>query len=432
MELRQPPPQEIRAQAEVRVRAVARTLGTRLTALGAALHAELADSIPELRSDSMMLELLHASVESNIETFLHLAQHSIAIDHISPPPAAVAYAHRLAQRGTSSNALVRAYRLGQRRILDLAFGEIASQEPSIEVAYEAVRLMHDMGFLYIDHVSEQVVAEYESARERWLANRNTVRATMLTAVIEGHQVDAASAESALGYRLRQHHLGAVLWDGGRSGSTVDLRRLETIASLISEAVGGVGQPLFLPQDRSQAWAWIPLGRATTDVGVPEIRRAISAAAGPIRVALGTVGAGMQGFRTSHLEAVKAHTVATLAEDRAGQVTAFAEPGVRAAALLTRDIASARSLVADVLGPLAADDEAIERLRETLLVFLSQAGSYRTAGDMLHVHRNTVKYRVDRAIEVRGRDLTDDRFNLELALLACRWLGRSVLTGQDRA
>ncbi|BBH18025.1 ABC transporter substrate-binding protein [Nocardioides baekrokdamisoli] len=427
MDPRQTLRSETEAHAASRIREVARSLGTQLISLGSALLAELPDSIPELRGDPLILDLLRASVESNIETFLHLVQHSIAIDNITPPAAAIAYAHRLAQRGTSSNALVRAYRLGQRRILDLSFAEIAHQEPDLEVAYEAARLMHDLAFRYVDQVSEKVVAEYESELERWMANRNTVRATMLAALIDGQDIDVAAAESTIGYRLRQRHLGVVLWDTDRSGSTDGLRRLETVAGLVGDAVGSTGQPLFLPQDRSQAWAWIPMGRAAVATSAEEIERAIAATAGSIRVALGTVGAAIPGFRSTHLEALKAHTVATIADDRAAAVTTYAAPGVRAAALLTRDIESARNLVVDVLGPLAADDEAIERLRETLLVFLSEGGSFRTAGELLHVHRNTVKYRIDRATEVRGRDLTDDRFNLELALLACHWLGRAVLT-----
>jgi DNA-binding PucR family transcriptional regulator len=38
----------------------------------------------------------------------------------------------------------------------------------------------------------------------------------------------------------------------------------------------------------------------------------------------------------------------------------------------------------------------------------------------------VKYRVDKAIEERGRPLDDERLELELALVACRWLGAGVL------
>jgi DNA-binding PucR family transcriptional regulator len=85
-------------------------------------------------------------------------------------------------------------------------------------------------------------------------------------------------------------------------------------------------------------------------------------------------------------------------------------------------------VANALGALATDDEACARLRETLLAFLSEGSSFLATSKLIHVHKNTVKYRVDKAVEIRGRPLDDDRFNLELALIACRWLGRSVLTG----
>lgn len=419
---------ELDALVAARIVEVSRTLGQRLTEMAGALHVELADSIPELRGDPMIVELLRASVEGNIETFVHLAQHSIPIETSPTPAAAIAYAHRLAQRGTSSTALVRAYRLGQRRMMDLLFDEIAVQEEDPEVAYAAAHTVHDLVFRYIDQVSERVVAEYESERERWLANRNTVRATMVAALISGQDVDLAAAESALGYRLRQRHLGVVLWDTDRSDTTSALRRLETVVTQIGDAVGATGQPLFLPQDRSLGWAWIPLGRTHAAVeDVEAVQRAIAASAGSIRVALGTVGAAIPGFRATHLEATRAHAVATIAAERADLVTTYDEPGVRAASLLTQDLRSARDLVADVLGPLAADDEGMARLRETLLVFLSEGGSYRSAGERLHVHRNTVKYRVDRAIEIRGRDLADDRFNLELALLACRWLGQAVLS-----
>jgi hypothetical protein len=422
-----PPSQaDIEDRAEARIIDVSRALGTRLTQMSDALHAELVDLIPELRGDPMILELLRASIEANIETFVHLAQQSIGLEHVTPPPAAVAYAHRLAQRGTSATALVRAYRLGQRRIVDLAFDEIAREEPDPDVAFAAAQRMHDMAFVYVDQVSESVVVEYESERERWLANRNTVRATMIASLLAGDDVDVATAENALGYRLRQHHLGVVLWNTDGNSSTSALRRLESVVSLIGEAVGSTGQPLFIPQDKSLGWAWIPLGRSHRGVDIDKVRRQVAAAAGPIRVALGTVGAATPGFRTTHLEAVRAHTVATVAADRASAVTTYAEPGVRAAALLTGDLDSARHLVSEVLGPLATDDEPTERLRETLLVFLSVGGSFRSAGERLHVHRNTVKYRVDRAVEVRGRDLSDDRFNLELALLACQWLGQAVL------
>ncbi|KAB2592005.1 helix-turn-helix domain-containing protein [Streptomyces arboris] len=55
---------------------------------------------------------------------------------------------------------------------------------------------------------------------------------------------------------------------------------------------------------------------------------------------------------------------------------------------------------------------------------------------LHLRRNTVRYRVQRAVELRGRPIDKDRLELEIALGACRRLGRAVLApspvGRDGA
>jgi DNA-binding PucR family transcriptional regulator len=62
----------------------------------------------------------------------------------------------------------------------------------------------------------------------------------------------------------------------------------------------------------------------------------------------------------------------------------------------------------------------------LQVFLRHGGSYTAAADELTVHFNTVKYRVGRALERRGRPLGDDRLDVEMALLLCQWYAAAVL------
>lgn len=416
---------ELARRTTARVAEVANTMGEGLTELSRTLHQELAESIPELRGDPLILELLRASVEGNVETFLHAAQHDIAIEDLTVPSAAIEYARRLAQRGISSNALLRAYRLGQQRVLDWALAEIGREEADDRVAFAAARAMHTMTFAYVDRVSEQIVAEYEAERERWLANRNTLRATMLGQLLDGVDVDLAEAEQALGYRLRQNHLGLVLWSAEPDASTVELRRLESLLAGVACA-HGAGTPLFIPQDHSVGWGWIPLGRSTPEFDVTAVHRLVGEAGPALRVAAGTPAAGATGFRASHLEAQRAHLVATIAADQALPVTTYADPGVRAAALLAGNVDLTRDLVRTALGSLGTDDEGAERLRETLLAFLTEKGSYVATAEVVHLHKNTVKYRVDKAIEARGRPLDDDRFNLELALIACRWLGRAVL------
>ena len=411
-----------------RIAQVARTMRTTLASLAGEMHAEFAELIPELRGDPAIIELLFASTESNLETMLHFAQGSIQLDEIEAPTAAISYSRRLAQRGTSSNALVRAYRLGQRRFVDAAFDEIARSESDPEIAFAAAQRMHLIANAYIDRVAEQVVGEYESERERWLANRNTVRAAVLSSLINGDDVDVTSGESALGYRLRQNHLGVVVWDMNGDRTPNALQRLEAFVGTIGEAVGGTGQPLFMAQDRSHGWGWIPLGWDTPDIDAAVLRRIHDAAGESMQVAVGSPGKSMGGFRDSHLEALRAFTVAAVADGQGRRVTSYVEPGVQAAALLAADLSATKTLVASALGGLAEDNEAVERLRETLLDFLNEDGRYQNTAERIHVHRNTVRYRVAKAIEVRGRPLDDDRFNLQLALVACRWLGRTVLPG----
>jgi DNA-binding PucR family transcriptional regulator len=74
----------------------------------------------------------------------------------------------------------------------------------------------------------------------------------------------------------------------------------------------------------------------------------------------------------------------------------------------------------VLGPLVDYDRRTGAgLLETLEIFLGCAGSWRQAADRMHLHLNTVRYRIGRVEELTGRDLgrLDDRLDLFLAVRA---------------
>jgi hypothetical protein len=86
----------------------------------------------------------------------------------------------------------------------------------------------------------------------------------------------------------------------------------------------------------------------------------------------------------------------------------------------------RDWVIETLGSLADDDDHNSRLRETMRLFLQERGSFKVTAERLHLHKNTVQYRVRRAEESLGRSIGDDRLNVELALLAAQWLGSTVL------
>ena len=278
--------------AVARVTALATLMGIELPTLTGTVHKVLAESIEELQGDQLILEMLGSSIESNLETIAHILRYDVNVDEVATPFAAEEYARRLAQRGIPPIALVRAYRLGQQQVLDWAFDELASDtDPAVALA--AGRIIVDTTFRYIDRISEQVVSAYESERVRWLTNRNTVRKAMIEELLRGDPVDLAVAESALSYRLRQHHVGVVLWSTSKSPGDEDLRQLERLLQQAASASGCSGQPLFVPRDRSTGWGWIPLGRGRPSVAVE------GDADGNHWIAIGSPAAGADGFRVTH-------------------------------------------------------------------------------------------------------------------------------------
>jgi DNA-binding PucR family transcriptional regulator len=78
--------------------------------------------------------------------------------------------------------------------------------------------------------------------------------------------------------------------------------------------------------------------------------------------------------------------------------------------LSRDLAQKRLAPLDDLAP-----NARERLLETLEAWLDAHGEARPAAERLHVHVQTVRYRLGQLREVLGEALDDPGTRLELAL-----------------
>ncbi|HEX7823697.1 MAG TPA: helix-turn-helix domain-containing protein, partial [Mycobacterium sp.] len=163
-----------------------------------------------------------------------------------------------------------------------------------------------------------------------------------------------------------------------------------------------------------------------DTAVSQIREFVRLRADAPWLAVGNPLDGLTGFRRSHREAIAARAVAMAPGAPPRPVTAADEPGLIVAAQFSSDLDNARSWVARVLGPLATDTDGDERLRETLRGFLRNSSSFKSSADELHLHVNSVKYRVHRAIERRGKPIEEDRIDVEVALLLCHWFGAAVL------
>ena len=405
---------------------VADRLHSRLVELSSALRTSLEDQIPDLRGDVRLGELLGASVEGNVDTVLHALRYDIAVERVEAPTAALEYARRLAQQGMPVNALVRAYRLGQRRVNELVFAELHAIEIPDSMRVPVIEAITGTLFEYIDWMSQQVVAVYEEERERWLENQNSLRALRVREILAANKsVDVDAASTTIRYPLRWHHLGLIMWypDLGTEGD--ELARLQRFLRELGEAAGADASPLFVAADQSCGWGWLAYRAAATDAG-EKVRRFALSRPDSASVAIGMMAGGLEGFRRSHREAVEARAVAIISDRGGTTVITAADPGLSVVARLGGDVAATREWVATVLGDLATDNDNDARLRETLRVYLACGCSYKLAAEELNLHFNSVKYRVGRAVARRGREIGTDRLDVELALLACHWYGSAVL------
>jgi PucR C-terminal helix-turn-helix domain/GGDEF-like domain len=405
---------------------VADRLHGRLVDVSSALRRSLEDQIPELRGDAALVELLGTSVEGNVDTLLHALRYDIAVERVEAPTAAMEYARRLAQHGVPVNALVRAYRLGQRWVNEAVFAELRAIEIPEPMRVEVIEAITSTLFGYIDWMSQQVVAVYEEERERWLENQNSLRALRVRDVLDTNKaVDVDAATRSIRYPLRWHHIGLIMWypDLGTEGD--DLARLQRFVRELGEAAGAGAGPLFVAADRSCGWGWLPY-RAVVPDAVEKVRGFALTRPDSPSVAIGPMAGAIEGFRRSHREAAEARGVAIVGERRGPTVIAATDPGLSVVARLGRDVAGTREWVAVVLGDLAGDNENDGRLRETLRTYLACGSSYKLAAEELNMHFNSVKYRVARAVARRGREIGGDRLEVELALLACHWYGPAVL------
>ncbi len=402
---------------------VAGVLTPRTAEISADIYGLIVREIPQLRGDGRVLSLLEASVGENVTTLLHVLQHGIVMENVRAPAAAQEYARRLAQRGIPIAALLRAYRIGSARYQDWCLEELGRRTDDAPTISAAGLRIADITAKYIDVVSEEVVSAYETEKENWLRNLSATRAARVRALLADERVDVDSSEAVLGYRLRQYHVGVVCWADELVAGTGTLRRLEHATAGLARQAGCEGQPIFLPQDETSAWAWFPLGATDSFSGQAASSDADAAEAG-IRFALGAAGSGVSGFRRTHQQALGAHAVAVAGGPSGRPVTSFGD--VAPLALMSGSTELVRAWVIETLGPLASDDDHSSTLRDTLRVFLQEGGSFKAAAERLTLHKNTVQYRVRKAEESLGRPIGKDRLHIELALLAIQWLGATVL------
>jgi hypothetical protein len=283
------------------------------------------------------------------------------------------------RNGRSLEALLAAYRAGARQAWSglAEAGERAGLDPrSMYTLAEAI-------FAFIDEIS--------------------------AASAEGHALE----ESLVAHEVARHRrrlLEALLTD---QPSPDELTRLaaaaewevpERLAALALDAPAARMPPDAVVGDvAGRAWAIVP------DPGAPGRRAELERA---LRGGAGGLGPAVEPIRAAE-SAHRAGLALELAGDDGGLVVA----DERLLDLVLRsDGGLAADLAARALAPLA-DLPATQRTRlvETLAAWLDAHGQARPAAERLHVHVQTVRYRLDQLRDLLGDALDDPARRLELQL-----------------
>ena len=269
-----------------------------------------------------------------------------------------------------------------------------------DLAPEARRALLERGsrffFAYADRMSGLVSEEYARERERMLGGRGPRMMDLVRDVLDGRIVDTAK----LGYPVEAQHLAVVAWGAHVQETLRDLaeslrRRLLTVAVT-----------------HETQWAWLGGHRELSESDREALRRFKPHA--DTRLAIGTEGAGADGFRRSHRRALMAQRAADALD---GATVHYEDVAIEALALNDED--AARDFVARELRGIDGPDTRSARLRETLEAYFASTQNAATTAAVLGVHEQTVAQRL-RAVEERiGRSVLSRRAELEVALRMLR-------------
>jgi len=270
-------------------------------------------------------------------------------------------------------------------------GDAAGVEP------RALYALADTIFAYVDRLCGATLEghAYEQSLEAAPcvdARRRLVELAVCPA--DGVAPDLAGAAADAGWRLPAR-LAVVAFRDERTGRVA--ARLPAGAQVAR--VGGLGWALVGDPDG-------PGQRAMLRQGLCGVRAGV----GPVVAARGSAESAGLARRALALAEHEPTGTAVFAEDRRVDLLLLSDPGL------------ARGLVDDVLSPLARTPAAVrERLFETLSAWLEHQGEVRPTAVQLHVHTQTVRYRVAqlRELLVDRMASPEGRLELELALRARR-------------
>lgn len=387
-------------------------LAERAGEISAAVNRYTSERLPDLLASAEALEVNRASTEASIRGFAEVlrsgADPAEAVRLASPT---LAYTQDGAQHDIPLTTLMRSYRLAHAATSSHFNAILKAHARDADELNLASELSSAWMFAYVDAALCLVEEVYSTERDRWLRSAAASQAETISTILAGRPIDTKVATRRLRHDVRCVHVAAIAWleshEEGRNTQAILEAAIRDIAASIGDQ-----KPLMQPLGILSVAAWIGSHSDIPSKVLDELRFRTAAAPG-VRVATGEPGRGIAGFRASHFEALEAQRIARLFAHPTGSITRYNSVSLRAIA--TADIQQARTFVRRELGLLASTDETTRRLAATLRTYLDENGSRGRTAKRLHVHDNTVAYRLRQAEELLGRSLDKRTLELRAAL-----------------
>jgi hypothetical protein len=358
-----------------------------------AIFRETRASVPDPVGDDPDYESgLYAAVAEAVDHCISVIEAGEAGAGLVPLPAAtIGQARRAARRGVGIETVIHRVALGERMVKAFATTE-ADDLP----ARDLNRVLGSLGPA-IDRLLHALTEEHRRERELREGRPDARRDEVIEQLLAGERPGPAD-EAILGYALGGWHLGLV---GAGRDVEDSLRHLaETLGCWL----------LLFHSDTATTSGWLGGGRRRLDLSVVRRQPALSRGA-DVAFAVGEPGEGITGWRHTHKQARLA-----LLTGRRRSRRLICAADVLPEAILSRDRASARLLVATYLAPLEKLRRNGELARETLWAFFEHDRKVSATTEALDIARGTVEHRLREVEGAIGKPLDHEHLtHLELAL-----------------
>ena len=323
-------------------------------------------------------------------------------------------ARELARRGMSE-LLLNTARAAQNTAWELwmkmAFS--LTQDPEelaelLEVSSRSISAFIDSNMRLVT----QIMLDEKNAQAR---DEHIDKRSLVSRLLDGREVDTGQIGRQLGYSLSQKHCACLVWS---ESPDAEIRPLEDAAHALARLTGAA-EPLMVFAGCATLWVW---SGAAKPLDLNRLQGIAQQFPG-VRAAIGSPGAGLNGFRRSHLEALATQR---LMGRLAGAPSVASIDQVRMVSLMTQDDRAARQFVASMLGRLATESTVLQR---SLHAFLAHGCNITQTAEALGTHRNTLLRRLERAQDLLPVPLADHRIQIAAALELLIW--STPLNGDER-